>query len=50
MSRMFYNCENFNQPLDNWDVSSVTNMSEMFRGCEINDENKPKFTKMDEDD
>ena len=35
-------------------TSSVTDMSEMFRGCKINDENKPKFTNMydlmDEDD
>ena len=23
----------FNQPLDNWDVSSVENMREMFRGA-----------------
>lgn len=24
-------------------TSSATDMSEMFRGCKINDENKPKF-------
>lgn len=43
MSEMFIGCENFNQPLNSWDVSSVTDMSEMFDGCKINDENKPKF-------
>jgi hypothetical protein len=35
-------------------TSSATDMSEMFACCEINDENKPKFTNMydlmDEDD
>ena len=29
----FYNCTNFNQPLDNWDVSNVTVMDSMFRNC-----------------
>ncbi|WP_299041545.1 DarT ssDNA thymidine ADP-ribosyltransferase family protein [uncultured Campylobacter sp.] len=29
--------------IESWDVSSVTDMSEMFDGCKINDENKPKF-------
>ena len=27
---MFYNAESFNQPLNKWDVSNVTNMSLMF--------------------
>ena len=32
MSKMFYMCEEFNQPL-NWDTSSVTDMSLMFYYC-----------------
>ena len=31
---MFCGAENFNQPLDNWDVSNVTNMVFMFWGAE----------------
>ncbi|WP_096022420.1 DarT ssDNA thymidine ADP-ribosyltransferase family protein [Campylobacter lanienae] len=50
MNSMFSGCENFNQPLNNWDVSSVTDTSWMFNCCKINDENKPKFTNMDEDE
>jgi surface protein len=34
MSGMFYGCEEFNQPLNDWDVSQVTDMSCMFYGCE----------------
>ena len=30
---MFKNCENFNQPLNKWNVSSVNDMNEMFNGC-----------------
>ena len=29
---MFYRLFNFNQPLNNWDVSNVTNMTFMFDG------------------
>jgi len=30
---MFYGCHSFNQPLNSWDVSKVTDMSAMFRSC-----------------
>ena len=30
---MFNNARKFNSPLDNWDVSQVTDMSYMFRNC-----------------
>ncbi|BEG57293.1 hypothetical protein NHP21005_09810 [Helicobacter sp. NHP21005] len=30
MESMFYECENFNQSLNDWDVSSAVNMKEMF--------------------
>ncbi|MFX0044147.1 MAG: BspA family leucine-rich repeat surface protein, partial [Candidatus Hodarchaeota archaeon] len=33
MYRMFDEASSFNQPLDNWDVSSVIYMSEMFSGA-----------------
>ena len=33
MESMFVNCENFNQPLNSWDVSNVTNMEAMFANC-----------------
>ncbi len=29
-SRMFYDCQNFNQNIGDWNVGNVTNMSEMF--------------------
>ena len=32
MNNMFYDCS-FNQPLDNWDVSSVKDMNCMFYDC-----------------
>ena len=35
----FYDCKSFNQPLNNWNVNSVENMSEMFGYCE--DFNQP---------
>ena len=31
MSRMFGNCETFNQPIGYWDTSSLTNMNAMFQ-------------------
>ena len=30
---MFCNASSFNQPLNNWDVSNVTDMSYMFEGA-----------------
>ena len=33
---MFYNASAFNQPLNNWDVSSVIDMTSMFRGSAFN--------------
>ena len=33
MSDMFYGAVAFNQPLDNWNVGSVGNMSGMFNGA-----------------
>jgi len=35
MEEMFRGCRIFNQPLDMWNVSKVTNMYEMFRDCRI---------------
>ena len=34
MSGMFWGAENFNQPLNNWDVSNVESMVGMFRCAE----------------
>ena len=33
MSFMFYYCQDFNQPLDKWDVSNVEDMFRMFDNC-----------------
>ena len=33
MNRMFYNTSEFNQELQNWNISNVTDMFEMFRGA-----------------
>ena len=33
MTNMFSGCTSFNQPLNNWDVSQVTDMGGMFYGC-----------------
>ena len=42
MESMFHNAMSFNQPLDNWDLSSVTNTKEMFEGASSF---KQKFSK-----
>ena len=34
MQGMFSHCIEFNQSLDNWDVSSLINANDMFNGCE----------------
>jgi surface protein len=36
MNGLFFNNEIFNQPIGNWDVSNVTNMSYMFDGSNFN--------------
>jgi surface protein len=36
MSYMFYGTTSFNQPIDNWDVSSVTTMTNMFASSVFN--------------
>ena len=46
MSFMFCWCESFNQDISNWNVSNVMNWiyrMNMFDGCPIKDEYKPKF-------
>ena len=44
MGSMFNNATNFNQPIDNWDVSAVTTMQNMFRGSSLGtNEGNTKF-------
>ena len=40
---MFYDCEEFNQDISNWDVSNVTTNRYMFYECPIEKKYKPKF-------
>ena len=35
MQLMFKNCWEFNQPLNNWDVSNVINMKNMFENANV---------------
>ena len=30
---MFYNCHNFNQPLEKWNISNIKDMAFMFKSC-----------------
>ena len=46
MSRMFSGCHSFNKDISNWNVSNVMNWMyrmNMFDGCPIKEEYKPKF-------
>jgi surface protein len=48
---MFYGCESFNQPLNDWDVSNVNDMEQMFYWCKkfnqpLNDWNVSNVTDM----
>ena len=36
MKQMFFDAEDFNQPIGNWNVSNVTNMAYMFASCTYN--------------
>ena len=43
MSEMFSGAESFNQPLDNWDTSNVTDMCDMFENSGLDIDNYPTF-------
>ena len=43
MVAMFWGCESFNQDLSNWNLSNVTENRDIFIGCPIKEEYKPKF-------
>ena len=43
MVAYFFECYNFNQPLNNWEVKNVKYMYCMFDYCNILEEYKPKF-------
>jgi surface protein len=42
MHNMFDGAGEFNQDISRWDVSNVTNYSQIFRDCRINKEYKPE--------
>jgi surface protein len=50
MEGMFYKAEAFNQPIEKWDVSNVTNMGYMFNGAETFNQplSKWKLKKLEE--
>ena len=41
---MFYGCKKFNSDLNNWDVSNVENMENIFEKCLL-EKNPPKWYK-----
>ena len=41
MNEMFYNCDYFNGDINNWNVSNVANMEDMFVG--VDEEYIPKW-------
>ena len=43
MAIMFNNAVSFNQNISVWNVSKVTNIYNIFDGCPISEENKPRF-------
>ena len=43
MNSMFYNAKSFDQDISNWNTSYMTKHFEMFSGCPIKEEYKPKF-------
>ena len=45
MNRMFGCCYSFNKDISNWNVSKVRYRIDMFEGCPIKNEYKPKFKK-----
>ena len=44
MRYMFFGCENFNQPLNSWNIDYNTNTKDMFNSCNIDEKNLPNFT------
>ena len=44
MSYMFYRCKSFNQDISGWDVSKVKYVDNIFKGCQIEEKYKPKFS------
>ena len=46
MSHMFWGASKFNQPLNDWEVSKVTDMSDVFyEANNMEDKNKPKVSR-----
>jgi len=45
MSKMFYNCKKFDQPLNDWDISRVSEEKRyrMFSGCPIRESYRPGY-------
>ena len=45
MQGMFWFAQAFNQDIGRWNVSKVKVIGDMFEGCPITNEHKPKFTR-----